>query len=63
MWALRSRRRDEEERYREHSVNRLRDVSNAVRSLSEADPEVTRARLERMRHGATRSTLSGESPA
>jgi hypothetical protein len=62
MWSSRARSRDEEERYRERTTDRLRGVG-AADHLSTEDPEEVRARLERLNYGATRRPRPGESPA
>ncbi len=61
MWSSRSRNRDDDERYRERTTDRLRGVGATKRV--DDDAEQVRARLERMNYGASRKQRPGESPA
>lgn len=63
MWGSRARSKTEHERYESRMVDRLRGVGNAGRAVNDADPDVTRARLERMRHGANRNDMGAETGA
>jgi hypothetical protein len=62
MRLSRSRNRDEDERYRERTTDRLRGVGAAKR-VNDDDAEQVIARLERMNYGANRSRLPTENPA
>ena len=55
--------RDEDEHYEARSVGRLRDMANATRAVGGADPEQTRARLGRLRHGTTGTPQPNRSSA
>ncbi|MCL1693841.1 MAG: hypothetical protein M3096_09165 [Actinomycetia bacterium] len=62
MWSSRSQNRDDDERYRERTTNRLRGVGSTKR-VDDDDAEQVRARLERMNYGANRKQRPSESPA
>ena len=62
MWSSRSRNRDDDERYRERTTDRLRGVG-ATKRVDDNDAEKVRARLERMNYGASRRPRQSESPA
>ena len=55
MWGSRTRAKSDDERYESRTADRLRGVGHGGSVVSDTDPEVIRARLERMRHGASRS--------
>jgi hypothetical protein len=61
--TLNFRTREEDERYLARTVDRLRTLRNVVHVESDADPEQTRARLGRMRHGTTPTSLLSRIPA
>ena len=63
MWSNRERNREEDERYVSRTTNRLRGVASTARVGGDADPEKIRARLSRMKHGASRDPQPSESPA
>ena len=54
MWSSRSRIREEDERYKERTMDRLRRLGASSNVGQDADPEQVRARLERMTYGAPR---------
>lgn len=62
MWSSRSRNRDDDERYRERTTDRLRGVG-ATKRLDDDDAVQVRARLERLNYGASRRLRQSESPA
>ena len=53
MRSSRSRNRDDEERYRERTSDRLRGVG-ATNRVDDDDAEEVEARLKRMNYGASR---------
>lgn len=62
MWSSRSRSRDDDERYRERTTDRLRGVGTTKR-VDDDDAVQVRARLERMNYGTSRRPRQSESPA
>ena len=62
MWSSRSQNRDDDERYRERTTDRLRGVGSTKR-VDDDDADAVRARLERMNYGASRKQRPSESPA
>jgi hypothetical protein len=56
MRSSRSRNRDDEERYRERTTDRLRGVG-ATKRVDHDDAEQVEARLKRMNYGATRNPV------
>ncbi len=62
MWSSRARSRDDDERYRKRTTDRLRGVG-ATRRVDDDDADQVRKRLERMSYGANRRPRQSESPA
>lgn len=63
MWSSRSRIREEDERHKERTTDRLRRLGASSNVGRDADPEQVRARLERMTYGAPRQSRPNEIPA
>jgi len=62
MWSSRSQNRDDDERYRERTTDRLRGVG-ARKSVDDDGADLVRARIERMNYGASGKQRPSESPA
>lgn len=60
MWSIRSTSRDDEERYRIRTTDRLRRVAASVVDVRDMDSEQLRTRFDRMNIGAVGKPTTGE---
>lgn len=60
MWSIRSTSRDEEERYRIRTTDRLRRVAASVVDARDMEPEQLRTRFDRMNIGAVGMPTTSE---